>query len=313
MDYSIAPNTEEAQSTTSNLVVTKAPAEDHASSITLGGDVYGPKFVAPAEGSSAVSYQWFKDGVELSSEGALSVSAPGVYSVKVTNVHNNETAVLTPEEVGSITVLNMPSEPELDFDAWATVVQAGDLSTAIPVVEPEDGGVLAYEWHRVTTNQRDLDEVADGYMESPTGIVTDGAIPFKPLQIGFFYLILRHRFVDEDNNVLAESIVNCGTKYGVIQVDTDTPRYEVSFVSEPDVETYSAEILATLPQINSVIAPTGEFTPETPEDVVIEDLGTWKFVSWDAASKAISNANISFTATWTFEAAASEDDTPESL
>ncbi len=45
------------------------------------------------------------------------VTESGVYTAKVTSVFNNSEAELKPEEIGSITVLDAPSEPELDFDA----------------------------------------------------------------------------------------------------------------------------------------------------------------------------------------------------
>ena len=113
-------------------------------------------------------------------------------------------------------------------------------------------------------------------MENPEGAVgPDNKIPFKPIHTGFFYLVLRHYFVDNAGNKIAEVIVNSGTRDGVIQVDTDVPRYEVTFTSAPG-DTYEAEILETLPEMDPAVvwAEPGDFSPNTPEDVIIEGVGT---------------------------------------
>ena len=191
------------------------------------------------------------------------------------------------------------------------MVQVGDTSTEIPVKTPEDGGIIKYQWHRVTVDQTDMDS-AEGFMQDIEGTVVNGVIPFKPLQVGYFYLILTHQLLDEDGNVLAETVRNAGEDYGIIRVETETPVYQVTFTSVADKE-YSEEIMDTLPQITPLFAQAGNYSPMTPDSVEVPELGTWTFVSWDEAPKLITNAPIAFTATWTFEEATSEDDTPESF
>lgn len=191
------------------------------------------------------------------------------------------------------------------------MVQVGDTSTEIPVVEPVDGGIIKYQWHRVTVDQTDMDS-AEGFMQDVEGTVVNGVIPFKPLQVGYFYLILTHQLLDEDGNVLAETVRNAGEDYGIIRVETETPVYQVTFTSVADKE-YSEEIMNTLPQITPLFAQAGNYSPMTPDSVEVPELGTWTFVSWDEAPKLITNAPIAFTATWTFKEATSEDDTPESF
>lgn len=122
-DYTVAPDTNKYQNdNTSNLEVIATPAEDYALQIELGGDTYGPKFIAPGDNKdrfASVSYEWFKDGVKIPDENTSTyvVTGSGVYTAKVTSVFNNSEAELKPEEIGSITVLDAPSKPELDFDA----------------------------------------------------------------------------------------------------------------------------------------------------------------------------------------------------
>ncbi len=191
------------------------------------------------------------------------------------------------------------------------MVQVGNTTTEIPVVEPTDGGIIKYKWHRVTVDQTDMDS-AEGYMQDVEGIVTNGAIPFKPSHPGYFYLILTHQLLDEEGNVLAETVRNAGKDYGIIRVETETPVYQVTFTSVAD-KVYTEDIMDTLPQITPLFAQAGNYSPVTPDNVEVPGLGTWTFVSWDEAPKLITNAPIAFTATWTFEEATSEDDTPESF
>ncbi len=315
--YSIAPDTNTIQSTTSNLVVTIS--EPEAASITLGEGQVGPQFTIPSEKTNSLSYVWYKDGDEIPGEtdSTYTVTAPGLYTVKVTNHFNNSDADLT--VTTPIKVMSMPSTPTLDFEAWASVIQAGNFNTSIPVNPVEDGGIIWYEWHRVTTNQTDLDQVADGYMENPEGAVgPDNKIPFKPIHTGFFYLVLRHYFVDNAGNKIAEVIVNSGARDGVIQVDTDVPRYEVTFTSAPG-DTYEAEILETLPEINPAVvwAEPGDFSPNTPEDVVIEGVGTWRLDHWEIDDEAVElpvriiNAAIELTAVWNFISIENNNDNNE--
>ena len=316
-DYTVAPDTSKYQNdNTSNLKVIATPAEDYALQIELGGDTYGPKFIAPGDNKdrfASVSYEWFKDGVKIPNESmpTYTVTESGVYTAKVTSVFNNSEAELKPEEIGSITVLDTPSMPELDFDAWEAMVQVGNTTTEIPVVEPADGGIIKYKWHRVTVDQTDMDS-AEGYMQDVEGIVTNGVIPFKPSHPGYFYLILTHQLLDDEGNVLAETVRNAGEDYGIIRVETETPVYQVTFTSVAD-KVYTEDIMDTLPQITPLFAQAGNYSPMTPDNVEVPGLGTWTFVSWDEAPKLITNAPIAFIATWTFEEATSEDDTPESF
>ena len=60
-DYTVAPDTSKYQNdNTSNLEVIATPAEDYALQIELGGDTYGPKFIAPGNNRdrfASVSYE----------------------------------------------------------------------------------------------------------------------------------------------------------------------------------------------------------------------------------------------------------------
>ena len=201
-------------------------------SITLGASDIGPVF--SAEKTKGFIYTWYKDGAVIAdaTESTLTVTEPGVYSVSVVNSYNNDTEELTKEEVGSIRITRMPEIPVIEWDKWASVLAAGRTEEFIEINEKEHDHI-SYEWHKVTSDNSDMDPIADGDMALASGEIEFengiGHIPFKPIHEGDYYFIIKN----ELNG--ASILMNCALdpNMGVIAVRTSGSSNPTP---EPDIE-----------------------------------------------------------------------------
>ena len=81
-----------------------------------------------------------------------------------------------------------------------------------------------------------------------------------------------------------------------------TQKYTVSYVYEG---TYPEAVMATLPSDGAEYEDGAEVTAIQPNPAEIAGeqdgvSGTWKFDGWDANTKTVNGANVTFTGTWTF-------------
>ncbi len=81
-----------------------------------------------------------------------------------------------------------------------------------------------------------------------------------------------------------------------------TQKYTVSYVYEG---TYPEAVMATLPSDGAEYEDGAEVTAIQPDPAEIAGeqdgvSGTWKFDGWDANTKTVNGANVTFTGTWTF-------------
>ncbi len=81
-----------------------------------------------------------------------------------------------------------------------------------------------------------------------------------------------------------------------------TQKYTVSYVYEG---TYPEAVMATLPSDGAEYEAGAEVTAIQPDPAEIAGeqdgvSGTWKFDGWDANTKTVNGANVTFTGTWTF-------------
>ena len=103
------------------------------------------------------------------------------------------------------------------------------------------------------------------------------------------------------NNVVAESGDTTHDGGTVIPVKN---QYTVSyaFVSDTEGQTLPEEVRNQVP-IPQTVDEGAVVTPSKTFNAVNVTGGTWTFVKWDEDSKTVSDGNVTFTGTWTFEAA----------
>lgn len=117
---------------------------------------------------------------------------------------------------------------QVEITNWAEIQQYPSVAGTVTIpdikIAVEDCDEVSYEWHMITPNNEDEDLVASTYMAEDTGIVDmtfnaetgkyEGNIPVRPLDAGFFYLIIKNALNG------AESYVNTAKLYGKIWVSS---------------------------------------------------------------------------------------------
>jgi hypothetical protein len=205
----------------SNIKVTKSTA---GSATT----VLQPAISAEDSGTKGLTYTWYKsediydtamekaEVVEGATEATLEVSEPGCYALKVDNQFNNDHTETELLDAGVCRVTNMPTLPEIAWDEFENILIAGRDNQPKLEISEVDTDTMSYEWHKITTDNSDLDPVATEDMENATGELkfADGKayIPFSPQTEGLYYFLL----TNELNG--AKFILNSATSYGVIDV-----------------------------------------------------------------------------------------------
>lgn len=220
IDDSIDQSTK-ADADKSNIKITKSAAGD----ATV---VLQPTISAEDSGTKGLTYTWYKSEdiydtamekavvIEGATEATLEVSEPGCYALKVDNQFNNDHTETELLDAGVCRVTNMPTLPEIAWEEFENILIAGRDNQPKLKISEVDSDVMTYEWHKITTDNTDLDPVASEDMESATGELkfADGEayIPFLPQTEGLYYFLL----TNELNG--AKFILNSATSYGVIDV-----------------------------------------------------------------------------------------------
>ena len=166
--------------------------------------------------------------IEGANAATYTATEPGCYAVKVDNYFNNDHTEANLFEGGISRVTNMPAEPTITN--WDEVRNypstAGSVTIPDIKIQVTDNDVVRYTWHMITSDNTDEDEIAEGFMAESTGTVAvtpvaglentfEGAIQFRPLKPGLFYLVLEN----ELNGSTA--YVNTAKGYGKIRVSVE--------------------------------------------------------------------------------------------
>lgn len=169
---------------------------------------------------------WTK--IEGANAATYKATTPGCYAVKVDNHFNNDHTETNLFDAGISRVTDMPEEPVIVN--WDEVKNYPSVAGSVTIpnirVQVKDHDTVRYTWHMITDNNTDYDEIAEGFMAQSTGTVNlslvngstdiyEGAIEFRPLQPGLFYLVLEN----ELNGAIA--YVNTAKGYGKIRVSVN--------------------------------------------------------------------------------------------
>ena len=137
---------------------------------------------------------------------------PGCYMLIINNHFNNDNGETNFLAAGVCRVTEMPTFPEIDWEAFTnTLIAKRDTQPEI-VIHEVDHDNMHYEWHKITRDNEDMDEVAEGDLVQASGdlVFENGVakIPFLPQTYGSYYFILSNTL----NGVTAymNSSISCG-------------------------------------------------------------------------------------------------------